>query len=74
MVIQNEDALWFAVDFVRLLIDFIKTKSKRYILAFKHRFYRSSSLLIGVDNIEEKFVVKWIDFNYVFPLSKDTEA
>ena len=61
----NKEALKDSIAFVEKLLNFIETLSKRY--------FRSSSLLIAVDNKVNKWAVRWIDFNYAFPLETDEE-
>lgn len=62
------------IEVVSEIKEFIKT-SKRYQNSYKSiRFFRSTSILLVVDNVAKKFNVGWIDFNYVYALTDDPES
>lgn len=39
----------------------------------EYRYFRSSSFLLIVDNMAEKYSIRWIDFNYVDALVASSE-
>ncbi|CAD8079219.1 unnamed protein product [Paramecium primaurelia] len=60
----NREALQGCIKFIQELIEVLQTIK---------RIFRSTSILIIVDNISKKYQIKWIDFNYVMKLSDDDE-
>ncbi|CAK82939.1 unnamed protein product (macronuclear) [Paramecium tetraurelia] len=60
----NREALQGCINFIQELIEALQTSK---------RLFRSTSILIIVDNISKKYQIKWIDFNYVMNLSDDSE-
>ncbi|CAD8186231.1 unnamed protein product [Paramecium octaurelia] len=60
----NREALKGCINFIQELIEALQTSK---------RLFRSTSILIIVDNISKKYQIKWIDFNYVMKLSEDSE-
>lgn len=53
---------------------FLRVNGKKFNLINIHSMFRSTSILILVDNLAQKHRIKWIDFSYVMELTEDIES